>query len=447
MSYIKILGVSALILTLSGCAGMDTSSLMQSGLGNKTANTTKSNSHEVSSSKGKKVAAVKEEPQEKTKKSAIASCAKEGATAFFEKANMEKQVNRTATASAILKASNLMLYKLPISSDAKWVDAISEDITPQREKLIANKLVKDPFFATVKLTDSISGDFMTGLQNLTPAESYLYETLDKLYDTYPDVYTLSTSLDQLQNFKGGKQKGVNAGKGNKFKNIEDAVISLVPVNLQKDLKKSIEDLTKSNVAVAKKKESIGLMCKDDKSKKANAEKITMAEAQLQELEKSVEEKEKIMDTLWEKSIAELDTNINDEKMKLVNKIKTVLSVVDDGAILAGCTYTTALAKGYYSLNGLEDEMKFLSNVTAHAKGNLKGLMQQRTKRLTANAIMAIPNIAVGTYMIVKQQMFASKFSSVINKLAKADEEMQKVKEEQKQVAAENASKDAKKTAI
>lgn len=445
MSYIRILGVSALILALSGCAGMDTSSLIPGGLGNIAASANKSK--ESHSGKDKKDVQSKEASQEKTKTSPIASCAKEGLTAFMEKANMEKQVNRAATATAILKASNLMLYKLPISSDAKWVDDISQEISPQREKAIENKLTNDPFFATVQLTDVISGSPLTILQKMTPAESYLYETLEKLYDGYPEIYTLSTSLDELQNFKGGKQKSVQAMKGNKFNNIEDAVISLVPVNLQKDLRKSITDLKKSNEIVAKKKESIGVLSKDDNAKKVNADKITVAESELKELEKSVEEKEKIMDTLWEKSIAELDTNINDEKMKLVKKIKAVLSVVDDGAILAGCTYTTALAKGYTSLDGFEKEMKILGAVTVAAPGKMKGLMQERVKRLSKNALIAIPNIAVGTYMIVKQQMFASKFSDVINKLAKADEEMQKVKAEQVKIASENANKEPKKTTL
>ncbi len=440
MSYIKSFAILILVFTLSGCAGMDTSSLMKNGFGNKTANTNLS-------SNGNDSKQVNDVAHEKTKTSPLASCAKESATALFEKANMEKQVNRTATATAILKASNLMLYKLPISSDAKWVDEISQDISPQREKEIAKKLVNDPFFATVQLTDVISGSPLTIFQNLTPAETYLYETLEKLYVTYPDIYTLSTSLEELQNFKGGKQRGVAAMKANKFKNIEEAVISLVPVNLQKDLKKSIFDLKKSNESVAKKKENIAVLSKDDKAKKENGEKIAVAEAELKELEKNADEKENIMDEFWKKSIAELDTNINDEKMKLVKKIKTVLSVVDDGAILAGCTYTTALAKGYTSLGGFENEMKVLGAVTVVAPGKMKGLMQKRVQRLSKNTLLAIPNIAIGTYMIVRQQMFASKFSDVINKLVKADEENQKAKDEQKQATLKNVAKDTKKIAI
>jgi hypothetical protein len=157
------------------------------------------------------------------------------------------------------------------------------------------------------------------------------------------------------------------------------------------------------------------------------------------MEKVVDEKEKIMDQLWESAIATLDTNVDDKKMELVRKIQSVLSTVDDNAIFAACTYTFALLKGYQSIGQLDNEMKILARTAAAATANphINNLMQQRIKRLGGNAIMAIPNIAVGMYMIVKQQLFASKYNGVIKKLIKADDEKQKLLKEQ-QAAAQKA---------
>lgn len=348
--------------------------------------------------------------------------------AYIESANMEKQVNRVATATAILKASNEMLYRMPISADAKWVEDLSRDISPASEKSMQSKLLNDPFFATVQLTDIASRNMGTLFSKLTPAESYLYETLEKLYASYPpDIYTLSSNIDELQKFKGGKLKNISAMSGDKYNNIGEAILSLVPVNIKKDLKKSIDDYNKAGDAVAKKKETIAKLSKDDAAKKANAEKITFAETELRELEKTTDEKEKIMDEFWKKAVAELDTNINEKKMKLVRKIQTVLSVVDDGAILAGCTYATALAKGYSSLMGLSSEIQMLgvSRAAAVANAKMNDLMQKRIERLSRNAVMALPNIAVGVYLIAKQQVFVSKYNDVVNKLVKADNDTKK----------------------
>ena len=48
--------------------------------------------------------------------------------------------------------------------------------------------------------------------------------------------------------------------------------------------------------------------------------------------------------------------------------------------------------------------------------------------------MAIPNIFVGGYLIVKQQLFVSKYNSVINKLVAADDAKKKMETEQKKQA-------------
>jgi hypothetical protein len=70
-----------------------------------------------------------------TKSNALAGCAKEGVIALIENPNMEKQVNRAATATALLKVSNEMLYRMPVSADAQWIEEVTYENTPEQQKL------------------------------------------------------------------------------------------------------------------------------------------------------------------------------------------------------------------------------------------------------------------------------------------------------------------------
>jgi hypothetical protein len=97
------------------------------------------------------------------------------------------------------------------------------------------------------------GNITTFLSRLSPAESHLYGLLEKLYKKYPEIYTLSMSPESFQKFNGGERKNVNAISGNQYENIEDAILSLVAVNVKKDLKAAIDDFRKASNNAANKK--------------------------------------------------------------------------------------------------------------------------------------------------------------------------------------------------
>ncbi len=96
--------------------------------------------------------------------------------------------------------------------------------------------------------------------------------------------------------------------------------------------------------------------------------------------------------------------------------------INDGAIQAGCLYTTAIAKTYQSLEQLDKEVQRLAVATAVSPA----LMQKRLARLKDNAIMTIPNAFVGAYAIAKQKIFVNKYIDVVEKIVKIDEDRQKL---------------------
>jgi hypothetical protein len=315
-----------------------------------------------------------------------------------------------------------MINELPVSVDAAWMDSIITDITPEQEQAILKKLEKDPYFGTVHLTDIQSGNLVGLHSKLTPLEKSLYQKIDTFFEKYPNIYVLTASIEKMLKFEGGALKPVNAIKGDSYKNLEEAVLSLVPANSKKELQVSISDYKKSLDAVARKKAVLGDLEKDEASKEANKEKIAVIEQEIKDLEKIADEKEKIMDEQWKVAIANIDTSIDDKKIALAKKIYKVLTAINDGTLQASCLYTTALAKTYQSLGQLDDEAKRLALATAVSPA----LMQKRIARLKDNAIMTIPNILVGSYAIAKQKIFVNKYIDVVEKIVKIDEDRQKL---------------------
>lgn len=352
----------------------------------------------------------------------VGGCAKEAAVAVFEQPSMEKQINRVATATAIIKSNYLIMNELPISVDAAWMDSITTDITPEQEQAILKKLEKDPYFGTVHLTNALSGNLVGLFSKLSPLEKSLYQRIDTFFNEYPDVYVLTANIEKMVKFEGGTLKPVNAIKGDSYKNLEEAVLSMVPANSKKELQASISDYKKSVDEVARKKAVLGDLQKDKASKEANKEKIPVVEQEIKDLEKIADEKEKIMDEQWKIAIANIDTSIDDKKIALAKKIYKVLTAINDGALQASCLYTTAIAKLYSSMGQLDEEIKRLTVATAASPE----LMQKRLARLKDNAIMAIPSAFVGIYAIAKQKIFINKYIDVVEKIVKIDEDRQKL---------------------
>jgi hypothetical protein len=353
----------------------------------------------------------------------VGSSVKEVAFAAIEPPSIEKQINRVATASAIIKSNQFILKKMPISVDATWMDEITSDITDEQEKRILNKLKQDPYFGTVILTNVQQGIPGALMGVLSPLEKSLYQRVDTFFSQYPNnIYALTADTNKLLNFQGGATKPVKALRSDRYANLEAAIISMIPTNMQKDLQKAIKEYEKSTDAVLKKKELIGKLTKDEASKKQNEEKIAVAEHEIKELEKVVDEKEKIMDEQWKLSTASIDTGINDKKIALASKIQKVLTAMNDGAVQAGVLYVAATAKAYTAIGQIKEEIGRLGIATAASPK----LMTKRIARLKDNALMLVPNIAVGAYLIVKQQIFISKYSDVIDKVVSVGKDKEKL---------------------
>jgi hypothetical protein len=174
----------------------------------------------------------------------ISGCAsfKEMAISTMEKPNLEKQLNRISTGINIIRTNHDILYNMPLSVDSEWIDKIANDVDNETRNAIVRSLANDPYYATVEFTDKLAGDSTMQLykamsgSHITPTDIILFNRINILYETHPDVYYMPTSIDEYKEFRNVDLNQVEALSGNLYKNVDQAVISLIPVELQESIK-------------------------------------------------------------------------------------------------------------------------------------------------------------------------------------------------------------------
>jgi hypothetical protein len=359
------------------------------------------------------------------------SSLKEGALAAMEKPSVEKQLDRASLGINMIKTNQDILYNMPISEDAKWVDEILESPSAQREKEIQTQVKNDPYTASYYLSGISQSPIMIDFFRRLNA---LYE-IDKML--YSDLYEAPKSMNEYVEYKHFKLKKVEALNGKLFNNVEEAVIALTPDDTQEGLKSAKDEYKNAIEQVLVLKDAIGNIesyLSDDKNEKANdledkKAELSIKEKELEDADEIADEKEKIYFESLKLAAEAIQSNFDESKLPLAKKISKLLDVVNAGTLQAGTLFTIALLKTPGALSQISDELASLNVLKAGAamQGGDKVVksVDLRTQRITSNGIYLLPNLGVGAYYTMKQTSLAKKYQDVVGAYLDAAQAIEK----------------------
>ena len=411
----------------------------------------------------------------------MSGCAslQEGFSSQMEVPTLEKQTNRVAVGMTIVRENNIMAFKMPISADAQWPKIISNELGPKQKEHIADMLQKDPYFATAHYSEPVQrrmlgssasmnqlgnyGQFAAMLMNQT-ISPLTYRAIQKLEEFYgynpknwPNIFNYDGELGNFLEFKDGTMVEIEALNGDVYENLGEAIISLTPIGMQKDLTLARTDMLDAYEEVASLKSQKGQKesrLKIDnaqsksKDKKENYEMLSTEEKgqikqellvldeQIKQAESVGDEKEMIYFSLLDNAVVAIqsDINIDDENyVKLANNVNIISKEIQSGATEAYTSFALALTN--IATNNIimkfPNELKSLAVAKMHVPSNLQKQYDKRLARLVKNSVYLLPNIFIGTYYASKQTDLAKKYEDITEIIMLAHE----VKTEQNVAAA------------
>lgn len=405
----------------------------------------------------------------------------------MEVPTLEKQANRVALGMTIVRQNNIMAFKMPISADSQWPSLVAADITNEQKQSIKAKLMSDPYFSTYKYTDSIqrkalgSGALMSMLGDTgnsvasaldTAMSPMTYRAVQKIEIFYgedtanwPNVFDFDDTLENFLDFKGAELKAIESPTGDVYNTLDEAMIALTPLNLQKDLNLARVEMLESfqNTAdVSKEKGNLETTLKADEIKSKNniAGYVPMTEEEKLKLKKEIDilgtrvkeaeslanEKELIYFELIDQAVVALESEINldDENyIKLAQNLHTASDQIQVGAVEAGTSFGLALTNilaNNIVLN-FPTEIQTLVQASRQIPENLMPGYIKRQERLLKNSIYLLPNMAIGSYYASKQASVAGKYKNVTEVIISAhDTKVAQEKKAQESLEAQELEK-------
>jgi len=381
------------------------------------------------------------------------STLQESLASQMEVPTLENQANRVAIGMTIVRENNIMAFKMPISADAKWPSLVASDINDSTKKLIDSALMDDPYFATQHYTKYLQRKMLGSNQNLGSLGGYAnitatvfdqsvspltYRAFQKIVIFYgndkknwPDIFNYNSSLSNFLDFKDGKLQDIDSPTGDVYQTLGEAVISLLPVNLQKDLDAARLDMLDSFGEVASYKAEIGALetelkkAKDSKRFELQQE-LEVLKAKSLEVESISDEKEMIYFQLLDQAAIaiESDMDLSDENyVKLAKNINTVAKEIYTGSTQAYSSFALALSNlaSNNIFQNLDVEMKSLALAKANVPFNLQSKYNRRIGRVVKNSLYLFPNVFIGTYYASKQLSLARKYERLTDLILVADE--------------------------
>ncbi|WP_324171064.1 hypothetical protein [Sulfurimonas sp.] len=372
----------------------------------------------------------------------------EGLQSQMEVPTLENQANRVAIGMTIVRENNIMAFKKQISADAKWPALVSADISETQDKFIIDSLMDDPYFSTVHYSDAIQrkmlgsssgmsmlgdyADFASSLlnQKVKPLTKRAIQKIIILYGedkaNWPNIFNFDSTLDNFVEFNDGNLQDIEAVTGDVYETLGEAVISLIPINLQKDLSVARDEMLDGYVEVASIKSEKGDLQTKHKiyitrtQEKLDIEKeISFVETRIKVAESVADEKEAIYFELLDQAVVALESDINidnENYVKLAKNVNIVSNEIQIGAVQAYTSFSLASANIISSNIVLmfPKELESLAIAKANVPINLQANYDERLVRLVKNAVYLLPNILIGTYYANKQSSLAEKYESVTN---------------------------------
>jgi hypothetical protein len=374
----------------------------------------------------------------------------ESTVALFENPSFEGQLVRANTGINLVRLNTDILENMPVSVDSTWVDVIIGDVNmDQIRNLSAYK--NDAYYSTIFLTNLI-------LQRgrslpLTPLVARLFHQANTIYKTIPNMNVLPDLSDtkSFVTFADAKLIKVEAKKGNLFKNVEEAVISLLPEDMIETTKSAKDDYKEAMNALRKaegKVEKIKLWLDDDENDNSLETKtyeadLETAEAKVIEEEDLANLKKEIYFKAVEDGILALETDYDENKLPLAKKLEKLLDIVDNNAIGATSLFSSAIVGLTRGLGQLQKEQKAINTAiirNANVDSQTYKSLVERNERMLKGSVMLIPDIGIGSLYAVKQSLLAGKYQKIVDVII----EMGKVEAEAKESAIKMKAESAKK---
>ena len=373
----------------------------------------------------------------------------ESISAGLENPTFEGQLARINIGINLVRINTDILRRMPVSEDAEWVDKVVQDITSEMymQTLKTKAVREDAYYSTVTLTNIILRRPAIAVSPLTARlyfeASVIYKNDSNGYkgegfhvpdmNEFPDI----SSIESFVTFKDDEKVAVidvEARSGTLYKNMVDATISLVPEDLQEEIKsayKEFQDAKKELGFRVSITGSLEAWLDDDKNSGSpetedKESELTISKAIEEEKEEIVEEKEEAYFLLLESGALAIEGNFDEKKVPLAKKLESLLDTVDNNAIGAQSMFASAtigLIQGY---GAVEDEMKAIAAAQAltYLVGKQKQFLVQRYERMLMGGVMAVPNIAVGVGVAGYQINEIGKYQDIVEKILEGADAVQ-----------------------
>lgn len=407
----------------------------------------------------------------------------EGLSSQTEVPTLENQANRVAISMTIIRQNNLMAFKMPISADATWPSKMSADVNETQKEKIAKLVINDPYYATVQYTMPIQRQMLKTSYLMEQFGNYgfiasvllnkkisplTYEAINKINILYgddvskwPNIYNYENSLSNFLEFHNGTLLDIESPTGDIYSTLGEALISLAPINLQKDLslareemlyafedvgsQKAIEGELKTKLElneanIKKSEKDINFKYKALSSSEVESLKAQLEESQtaIEGLETIADEKEKIYFELLESASTALENELDlddIQKVELAKNIYTVTQEIQssstDAYVLFGLALTNIVSNNL--ILSLPDELESLAYAKIAVPFKLQDKYNKRLARLATNSLYILPNIFMGTYYAHKQSILAEKYEEITAIIIEAYE----LKNTQEELSKEN----------
>jgi len=368
----------------------------------------------------------------------------ESISAAMETPTFEGQIARINVGINLIRINTDILERMPVSADAEWVDKVVAPITGEIYKatLHTEAVKNDAYYSTVAITNMILGRVAIAV---SPLSARLYYEASVIYknnangytgfhvpdmNVFPDITDMKTYVT----FKDDEKVEIIdiEAKTGFYRNVVEAVISLLPEDLKesvndarKEMKEAKNDLNNATSEVGQ----LEAWLDDDKNSDnpQTAEKeaeLKVAEAQEDEKKAIFEEKEDTYLALLESGAEALESNFDISKIPLAQKLEKLLDTVDNnagGAVSMFTSATIGLTRGYGTIG---DEVDAIVKAQGYSNllGNQKDFLVQRASRMAIGAVMALPNITIGTYMALSQSSEIGKYQDIVNKILEGVED-------------------------